>query len=39
MARRGAQRPPPIPRRSEMFETVVNLKPKEQWRPGMTVDA
>jgi copper/silver efflux system protein len=22
----------------EMFETVVNLKPKEQWRPGLTVD-
>ena len=23
----------------EMFETVINLKPQEQWRPGMTVDA
>ncbi|CAL1241514.1 efflux RND transporter permease subunit [Candidatus Methylocalor cossyra] len=22
----------------EMFETVVNLKPEDQWRPGMTVD-
>ena len=22
----------------EMFETVVNLKPKEEWRPGLTVD-
>lgn len=22
----------------EMFETVVNLKPKEQWRAGLTVD-
>jgi copper/silver efflux system protein len=22
----------------EMFETVINLKPKEQWRPGITVD-
>ncbi|MDI1231852.1 MAG: efflux RND transporter permease subunit [Methylobacter sp.] len=22
----------------EMFETVVNLKPEEQWRPGMTTD-
>jgi copper/silver efflux system protein len=22
-----------------MFETVVNLKPKEQWRPGVTVDS
>ncbi|CAG1065432.1 Cation efflux system protein CusA [uncultured bacterium] len=23
----------------EMFETVINLKPKEQWRPGMTMEA
>lgn len=23
----------------EMFETVINLKPQQQWRPGMTVDA
>ena len=22
----------------EMFETVINLKPEDQWRPGMTVD-
>jgi Cu(I)/Ag(I) efflux system membrane protein CusA/SilA len=22
----------------EMFETVVNLKPEDQWRPGMTID-
>src|SRR5215475_5929597 len=22
----------------EMFETVINLKPKEQWRPGVTID-
>ena len=22
----------------EMFETVVNLKPKEQWPPGLTID-
>jgi Cu(I)/Ag(I) efflux system membrane protein CusA/SilA len=22
----------------EMFETVINLKPEEQWRPGMTVE-
>ena len=22
----------------EMFETVINLKPKAEWRPGMTVD-
>jgi copper/silver efflux system protein len=23
----------------EMFETVINLKPKEQWRPGVTVES
>ncbi len=23
----------------EMFETVINLKPKEQWRPGVTTDS
>ncbi|MDG3066248.1 efflux RND transporter permease subunit [Thauera mechernichensis] len=23
----------------EMFETVINLKPRSAWRPGMTVDA
>ena len=22
----------------EMFETIINLKPKAEWRPGMTVD-
>ncbi|RNJ48175.1 efflux RND transporter permease subunit [Methylocystis hirsuta] len=22
----------------EMFETVIQLKPKDQWRPGMTID-
>src|SRR5205814_4662104 len=22
----------------EVFETVINLRPKEQWRPGLTVD-
>jgi copper/silver efflux system protein len=22
----------------EMFETVINLKPKEQWRPGLTLE-
>jgi len=26
------------PAPTEMFETVVNLKPKEQWRPGLSVD-
>ena len=39
MARRDALRPRPTLRRSEMFETVVNLKPKEQWRPGVTIDS
>ncbi|MDP1942767.1 efflux RND transporter permease subunit, partial [Rhodoferax sp.] len=23
----------------EMFETVINLKPEKEWRPGLTVDA
>jgi Cu(I)/Ag(I) efflux system membrane protein CusA/SilA len=23
----------------EMFETIVNLKPKEEWRPGVTTDS
>ena len=23
----------------EMFETVINLKPRSEWRPGLTVDA
>jgi copper/silver efflux system protein len=36
-AGRAATATDPAP--SEMFETVINLKPKEQWRPGMTVDA
>jgi len=26
------------PAPTEMFETVINLKPPEQWRPGMTTD-
>src|SRR5258708_17262457 len=26
------------PAPTEMFETVVNLKPKQQWRAGLTVD-
>ena len=26
------------PAPTEMFETVINLKPEEQWRPGMTID-
>jgi copper/silver efflux system protein len=27
------------PAPSEMFETVINLKPREQWRPGVTLDS
>jgi Cu(I)/Ag(I) efflux system membrane protein CusA/SilA len=35
-AGRAATATDPAP--SEMFETVVNLKPKETWRAGLTVD-
>src|ERR1700726_2222791 len=34
-AGRAATATDPAP--SAMFETVVNLKPKEQWRPGVTI--
>ena len=27
------------PAPTEMFETVINLNPEAQWRPGMTIDA
>ena len=27
------------PAPTEMFETIISLKPKDQWRPGLTVDA
>jgi copper/silver efflux system protein len=27
------------PAPSEMFETVINLKPREEWRPGVTLDS
>ena len=27
------------PAPTEMIETVINLKPKEEWRPGVTVDS
>lgn len=27
------------PAPTEMFETVINLKPQSQWRPGVTVDS
>lgn len=36
-AGRAATATDPAP--SEMFETIVNLKPKEEWRPGTTVDS
>jgi Cu(I)/Ag(I) efflux system membrane protein CusA/SilA len=35
-AGRAATATDPAP--TEMFETVINLKPKEEWRPGVTVD-
>jgi copper/silver efflux system protein len=35
-AGRAATATDPAP--TEMFETVINLKPERQWRPGMTVD-
>ena len=37
-ARRAGRRRRPIRRRLEMFETVINLKPESEWRPGMTTD-
>jgi len=36
-AGRAATATDPAP--SEMFETIVNLKPKQEWRPGVTVDS
>ena len=36
-AGRAATATDPAP--TEMFETIVNLKPKEQWRPGVTIDS
>ena len=27
------------PAPTEMFETIINLKPKDQWRPGVTLDS
>ena len=35
---RASPRLPPIPHPLSMFETVVSLKPPDQWRPGMTWD-
>jgi copper/silver efflux system protein len=36
-AGRAATATDPAP--TEMFETVINLKPEAQWRPGLTIDA
>src|SRR4051812_47254458 len=36
-AGRAATATDPAP--TEMFETVINLKPKGQWRPGVTIDS
>jgi Cu(I)/Ag(I) efflux system membrane protein CusA/SilA len=36
-AGRAATATDPAP--SEMFETIINLKPKEHWRPGVTIDS
>jgi Cu(I)/Ag(I) efflux system membrane protein CusA/SilA len=35
-AGRAATATDPAP--TEMFETIINLRPRAQWRPGMTVD-
>lgn len=36
-AGRAATATDPAP--TEMIETIINLKPKEQWRPGVTIDS
>ena len=36
-AGRAATATDPAP--TEMFETIINLKPKDRWRPGVTVDS
>jgi Cu(I)/Ag(I) efflux system membrane protein CusA/SilA len=36
-AGRAASATDPAP--SEMFETIINLKPKQQWRAGVTIDS
>ena len=36
-AGRAATATDPAP--SEMYETLINLKPKSQWRPGVTIDS
>ena len=34
----GRAETPTDPAPLEMFETIINLKPEEKWRPGMTVE-
>ncbi|WP_027359488.1 efflux RND transporter permease subunit [Desulforegula conservatrix] len=34
----GRAETPTDPAPPEMFETIINLKPESEWRPGMTVD-
>ena len=34
----GRAETPTDPAPLEMFETVINLKPEDQWRPGMTIE-
>ncbi|MCU0576184.1 MAG: CusA/CzcA family heavy metal efflux RND transporter [Desulfobacterota bacterium] len=34
----GRAETPTDPAPPEMFETIINLKPEEKWRPGMTID-
>jgi Cu(I)/Ag(I) efflux system membrane protein CusA/SilA len=34
----GRAETPTDPAPPEMFETVINLKPEDQWRPGVTID-
>jgi Cu(I)/Ag(I) efflux system membrane protein CusA/SilA len=36
-AGRAATATDPAP--TEMFETIINLKPKSEWRPGVTIDS
>jgi Cu(I)/Ag(I) efflux system membrane protein CusA/SilA len=36
-AGRAATATDPAP--TEMFETIINLKPKDQWRPSLTIDS
>src|SRR5262249_9191803 len=35
----GRAETPTDPAPTEMFETVINLKPKEDWRPGVSIES